>query len=119
MMVAAYRIERRESGEVKCKAIPLDKKGPPYYLDTRTDLVNHSPTGFDVGYVGSGPAQLSLAILADASSDETALEKYHDFKWEFISDVELDPGDSVEIVITQNATVDQETTEKRSKAHDK
>jgi hypothetical protein len=31
----------------------------PLYLDE----VNHSPTGFEWGYSGSGPAQLSYAIL--------------------------------------------------------
>lgn len=31
----------------------------PLYLDE----VNHSPTGFEWGYRGSGPAQLSYAIL--------------------------------------------------------
>lgn len=35
-------------------------------LPTRLDLARHSPTGFEVGYAGSGPAQLALAILADA-----------------------------------------------------
>jgi hypothetical protein len=34
-------------------------------LDPRLDLFNHSPTGFEYGYAGSGPAQLALAILAD------------------------------------------------------
>lgn len=31
----------------------------PLYLDE----VNHSPTGFEWGYLGSGPAQLAYAIL--------------------------------------------------------
>lgn len=34
-------------------------------LDPRLDLMRHSPTGFEWGYCGSGPAQLALAILAD------------------------------------------------------
>ena len=34
-------------------------------LDLRLDLFNHSPTGFEWGYAGSGPAQLALALLAD------------------------------------------------------
>ena len=34
-------------------------------LDSRRDLWNHSPTGFEWGYCGSGPAQLALALLAD------------------------------------------------------
>src|SRR5215469_11969326 len=31
----------------------------------RLELVNHSPSGFDWGPGGSGPAQLALALLAD------------------------------------------------------
>jgi hypothetical protein len=34
-------------------------------LTPRLDLWNHSPTGFEWGYGGSGPAQLALALLAD------------------------------------------------------
>lgn len=34
-------------------------------LPARTDLFNHSPTGFECGYEGSGPAQLALAITVD------------------------------------------------------
>lgn len=34
-------------------------------LPLRLDLYDHSPTGFEWGYSGSGPAQLALAILAD------------------------------------------------------
>lgn len=55
-------------------------------LDPRTDLWNHSPDGFNWGYGGSGPAQLALAILADAThSDETAVQLHQDYKWEVIA----------------------------------
>ena len=58
-------------------------------LDPRTELVNHSPDGFQWGYGGSGPAQLALAILADAlarhlgdaeQADMLAWEAYQAFK---------------------------------------
>lgn len=39
-------------------------------LDPRLDVRNHSPTGFEWGYAGSGPAQLALALLTDALGDE-------------------------------------------------
>lgn len=48
-------------------------------LDPRFDILNHSPTGFEWGYGGSGPSQLSLAILAHATDDETAERYYHTF----------------------------------------
>jgi len=55
-------------------------------LDLRLDLLNHSPTGFEWGYGGSGPAQLALAILADhLGNDEKALELHQAFKFAVIS----------------------------------
>ena len=47
---------------------------------------NHSPTGFEWGYSGSGPAQTSLAVLLDLGvSKEDAAKHYQDFKSEFIA----------------------------------
>jgi len=54
-------------------------------LNPRLDLYNHSPTGFEWGYCGSGPAQLALAILADhLADDRQALDVYQRFKWAVI-----------------------------------
>lgn len=54
-------------------------------LDPRLDLANHSPTGFAWGYAGSGPAQLALAICADATrDDELALAVHQEFKFRAI-----------------------------------
>ncbi|GAF79707.1 unnamed protein product, partial [marine sediment metagenome] len=39
-------------------------------LPPRLDLRNHSPMGFECGYLGSGPAQLALALLADVFDDQ-------------------------------------------------
>ena len=39
-------------------------------LNPRLDLWSHSPTGFEWGYGGSGPAQLALALLADHLEDD-------------------------------------------------
>ena len=57
-------------------------------LNPRFDLWNHSPTGFEWGYVGSGPAQLALALLADHLGDgEQALNLYQRFKWLVVSEL--------------------------------
>lgn len=49
-------------------------------------LSNHSPDGFSWGYGGSGPSQLSLAILYELTNDaEYSLRNYQSFKWDFIS----------------------------------
>jgi hypothetical protein len=51
-------------------------------LPLRLDLANHSPTGFEWGYGGSGPAQLALALIADATgNDEEAITWHQDLKW--------------------------------------
>ena len=59
-------------------------------LDPRLDLRNHSPTGFEWGYGGSGPAQLALAILADCLGDEAALRQYQEFKRSIIATLASD-----------------------------
>ena len=57
-------------------------------LNPRLDLWNHSPTGFEWGYCGSGPAQLALAILADhCKDDERALNFHQRFKWAVIAEL--------------------------------
>lgn len=62
-------------------------------LDARHDLYNHSPDGFSWGYEGSGPAQLSLAILAHATgSDVLALTYYQDFKRQVVANWRQDAG---------------------------
>lgn len=58
-------------------------------LDMRNDIRNHSPDGGEWGYHGSGPAQLSLAILADVTGDdELAQRLYQRFKRERIATIE-------------------------------
>ena len=44
-------------------------------------ICNHSPDGFQWGYRGSGPAQLALAILLDATNGDQAIAElaYQDF----------------------------------------
>src|ERR1035437_18971 len=58
--------------------VPVDGRR----LNPRHDLWNHSPTGFEWGYGGSGPAPLALAILADhLGNDRQAFDFHHRFKW--------------------------------------
>lgn len=68
------------------------QKTLPLYLHVR----NHSPEGFNHSYGGSGPAQLSLAILIDCLGDEErALGLYQGFKWDFVA--KLHPTDAWQI----------------------
>ncbi len=65
-------------------------------------VVLHSPTGFEWGYGGSGPADTALSILADYFGERPTssalafgrladdpmprcLEYYQQFKWDFIA----------------------------------
>ena len=48
-------------------------------------IFNHSPNGFNVGYGGSGPAQLALAILLELIDEDSALVKHQQFKWTTIA----------------------------------
>jgi Family of unknown function (DUF6166) len=67
-------------------AVDVTVNGRP--LNPRLDLYNHSPTGFEWGYCGSGPAQLALAILADhLADDQQALNVYQRFKWAVIAEL--------------------------------
>ena len=58
-------------------------------LQPSLKIRNHSPTGFEWGYKGSGPSQLALAILLDCLGDkDMALKYYHKFKGAFVSKCE-------------------------------
>lgn len=60
-------------------------------LPPRLDLFNHSPTGFEWGYGGSGPAQLALALLAaELGDDGRALRLHQGFKWRMIVRLDRD-----------------------------
>ena len=54
-------------------------------LDCRYDLLSASPSGFEWGYGGSGPAQLAIAILAHAYDDEFARKWYQQFKRDVVA----------------------------------
>lgn len=78
---AIYRGQRRtdERGHVLAAWVWVDgdRLSPGRSLQIRT----HSPSGFEWGYLGSGPSQLALALLLDATgSVALALEFYQRFK---------------------------------------
>lgn len=66
--------------------VDVEDDGQHRGLDPRFDIRSHSPTGFEWGYTGSGPAQLSLALAADVlGDDERAQDIYQDLKFKLIS----------------------------------
>ena len=74
-----------------------------HYQNTETDdlkehylrhIVHHSPTGMQMGYGGSGPADMALSILvhyfrafksSPKTAKELAMSLHQDFKWNFIA----------------------------------
>jgi hypothetical protein len=71
----------REGCRVWCQ-----EEGREAELPLRLDLWNHSPTGFEWSYGGSGPAQLALALLAHAlGDDERAVRLHQAFKGKVVA----------------------------------
>jgi len=87
-LAKVYSMSRVSGGGYSGEAAAhvLEGPGEPgYLLDPRFDLYKHSPTGFEWGYAGSGPAQLALAILADAlGSDRLAVKLHQKFKFAWV-----------------------------------
>jgi hypothetical protein len=73
-------------------------------------FVLHSPTGFDWGYGGSGPADFALNILAVFEGKEFAYRYHQDFQWEFISNLPYEGG-----TIKHEAIIDWITSKKLQK----
>ena len=66
-----------------CLVTVTDDNGIVQELPMRLDLRNHSPSGAEWGYTGSGPAQLALALAADVLGDD---DQAHDVYQELGSD---------------------------------
>lgn len=65
--------------------------GRRYELPLYLDEVCHSPTGFNWGYVGSGPAQLAYAMLRDYGlTKEDVMTIYMAFKNDIIARFDVD-----------------------------
>src|SRR6187551_744291 len=78
MATVRYVGARTEEGVIVTRELADGTSEP---LPLRLDLWNHSPTGFEWGYGGSGPAQLALAILADhLENDAKTVALYPAFK---------------------------------------
>jgi hypothetical protein len=76
----------RQRGRAIVEKRPGEERLTP---ERSLELANHSPSGFEVGYCGSGPAQLALALLLDYTDDEeVALAHYTEFKTEVVSQLD-------------------------------
>lgn len=59
--------------------------GQPLDITPSLKLRRSSPTGFNWGYGGSGPAQLALAICLLFLSKPQALAAHQQFKWDIVA----------------------------------
>jgi len=85
--MTAY-VGRRLQGNLVVMRLPDGTELTP---DRSLDLVTHSPSGFEVGYRGSGPAQLACGLLLDYFDDaQIAREHYIGFRNRVISQLECD-----------------------------
>jgi hypothetical protein len=86
-MMTAY-VGRRRQGDLVVMRLPDGTELTP---GRSLDLVTHSPSGFEVGYRGSGPAQLACGLLLDYYNDaQVAREHYIAFRNRVISQLECD-----------------------------
>ena len=94
-MIVVRGVRERKDGRLR---VYLEEENGPegaprVALKPRNDIFNHSPTGFECGYEGSGPAQLALAVLCAAleemvpNPDAIALRLHQDFKRDVIAKI--------------------------------
>jgi hypothetical protein len=83
-------------------AVVVSDAGGDRPLNPRLDLRNHSPTGFEWGYGGSGPAQLALALAADVLvDDDAAQEVYQRLKFRVVGRLPEDGWTLTETELTE------------------
>jgi uncharacterized protein DUF6166 len=103
------RVERREPGTIGRQRERWTPLSPLKSLKVRA----HSPTGFEWGYTGSGPAQLALALLLDFTGDRRTAERYYqDFKCRMVATWSNDDADGVQWEITGQQILDAMTAAK-------
>lgn len=89
---------RKHSGPCVSVAV-VEEDHSSHPLDDGFEFVRHSPTGFEWGYNGSGPAQLAFAILHDHFGDpKPARDLYQLFKAKVIAAL---PHDSWELTTAE------------------
>jgi len=76
---------RELSSDVKVIVSEQHDDGVECLIRPLKHYIRHSPTGFEWGYAGSGPADLALSILWDYLGEEPYRSLYMDFKWDFVS----------------------------------
>lgn len=122
-----YVITRTLGGIVNCSFYHVNGGKPVSPLQRLRHVELHSPTGFECGYGGSGPADLAASILADffsvtaqtvvrtwkkpigrlsrsatrnkrAADAEKVIHLYQAFKFDVISKMQIERGGRLELI---------------------
>lgn len=73
--------------------IIVRREGNLKYMNVPQTIVNHSPTGLEWGYGGSGPADMALNILFMFTGDRAFADRWHqDFKFAFVAGLNREGG---------------------------
>lgn len=73
--------------------IVLERRNGYAFVNVPHAIVKHSPSGFEWGYAGSGPAEAALNILFAVTKNKETAEKYHQFfKMDFLIDMPEEGG---------------------------
>lgn len=72
--------------------VTMERRGREPVVNIVQGLVYHSPDGFEWGYGGSGPSDLSLNILAHFVPEPEAWRLHRDFTEDVISRVPFEGG---------------------------
>ena len=83
--LVAFRGVRLPDGICKLYCIYPDNEATEIDLNRSLAVRDHSPTGFEWGYGGSGPAQTALALLLETTDENVALRFYEEFKSQIIA----------------------------------
>jgi DNA replication protein DnaC len=92
--VSSYRIVKHGRDDIRCYRVTPNNTEEE--IDEAQEVYNHSPSGFEYGYSGSGPSQLALAILYDfLKQDEKnhLLSHYSKFTREFIATLDREKNE--------------------------
>ena len=99
-MSTLNKIEGVTDGSPEFSLVLVD--GTRLTPDRSLKVMNHSPNGFAWGYLGSGPAQLALAILLECDvPEDDAVAVHQTFKEEFIGGLPQDKGWQVEVDVRE------------------
>jgi len=87
-------------GDVATRQVTIN--GKPLEPHRSQSFRNHSPDGFAWGYMGSGPAQLALAILLEFTDTFNACYYYQAFKEDVIAQHDKDKNLNIDVETVEN-----------------